>query len=145
MSNPMDERRRGLEEEYFNRKNKEALEKLREQMKASEDAKAAGTSSMKCPRCDGSLSESKFEEVTVDTCDKCGGVWLDSEEVGLVYPALARLAERLDDLHDASRPMGGLGASAACRHEHLLTARSVRGEKGRCRPSPILEFRLGVL
>ena len=80
MSNPMDERRRGLEEEYFNRKNKEALEKLREQMKASEDAKAAGTSSMKCPRCDGSLSESKFEEVTVDTCDKCGGVWLDSGE-----------------------------------------------------------------
>ena len=49
-------------------------------MKASEDAKAAGTSSMKCPRCDGSLSESKFEEVTVDTCDKCGGVWLDSGE-----------------------------------------------------------------
>ena len=80
MSNPMDERRRGLEEEYFNRKNKEALEKLREQMKASEDAKVAGTSSMKCPRCDGSLSESKFEEVTVDTCDKCGGVWLDSGE-----------------------------------------------------------------
>jgi uncharacterized protein len=80
MSNPMDERRRGLEEEYFNRKNKEALEKLREQMKASEDAKAAGTSSMKCPRCDGSLSESKFEEVTIDTCDKCGGVWLDSGE-----------------------------------------------------------------
>jgi uncharacterized protein len=80
MSNPMDERRRGLEEEYFNRKNKEALEKLRARMKASEDAKAAGMSSMKCPRCDGSLSESRFEEVTVDTCDKCGGVWLDSGE-----------------------------------------------------------------
>ncbi|HSL56026.1 MAG TPA: zf-TFIIB domain-containing protein [Pyrinomonadaceae bacterium] len=81
MSNPMDERRRGLEEEYFHRKNREALEKLREQMKVAEDAKAAGTSSMKCPRCDGNLAESKFEEVMIDTCDKCGGVWLDSGEL----------------------------------------------------------------
>jgi len=81
MSNPMDERRKGLEEEYFHRKNKEALEKLREQMKVSEEAKAAGTSSMKCPRCDGTLNESKFEEVMIDICDKCGGVWLDSGEL----------------------------------------------------------------
>jgi uncharacterized protein len=81
MSNPMDERRRGLEEEYFRRKDQEAIEKLREKMKVSEEAKAAGTSSMQCPRCDGSLKESKFEEVLIDTCDKCGGVWLDSGEL----------------------------------------------------------------
>jgi hypothetical protein len=81
MSNPMDERRRGLEEEYFRRKDQEAIEKLREQMKASAEAKAAGTSSMMCPRCDGSLKESKFEEVLIDTCEKCGGVWLDSGEL----------------------------------------------------------------
>ena len=81
MSNPMDERRRGLEEEYFHRKNREALEKQREKMKVSEEAKAAGTSSMMCPRCDGTLTESKFEEVMIDTCDKCGGVWLDSGEL----------------------------------------------------------------
>ena len=81
MSNPMDERRKGLEEEYFHRKNKEALEKLREQMKVSEEAKATGTSSMKCPRCDGTLNESNFEEVLIDICDQCGGVWLDSGEL----------------------------------------------------------------
>ena len=81
MSNPMDERRRGLEEEYFRRKDQEAIEKLREKMKVAEEAKAAGTSSMRCPRCDGSLTESKFEEVLIDTCDKCGGVWLDSGEL----------------------------------------------------------------
>ncbi len=81
MSNPMDERRRGLEEEYFHRKNKEAIEKLRAKMKVSEEAKAAGTSSMQCPRCDGRLNESKFEEVLIDTCENCGGVWLDSGEL----------------------------------------------------------------
>ena len=81
MPNSMDDRRKGLEDEYFHRKNQEAIEKLRAKMKVAEDAKAAGTSSMKCPRCDGSLSESKFEEVAIDTCDKCGGVWLDSGEL----------------------------------------------------------------
>ena len=81
MANGMDDRRRGLEEEYFHRKNQEAIERLREQRKVSEAAKTAGTSSMKCPRCDGSLKESKVEEVMIDTCEKCGGVWLDSGEL----------------------------------------------------------------
>lgn len=81
MSDAFDDRRRGLEEEYFHRKNKEAIEKLREKMRVSEEAKAAGTSSMKCPRCDGSLNEAKVEEVSIDVCDKCGGVWLDSGEL----------------------------------------------------------------
>ncbi len=81
MSDAFDQRRKGLEEEYFHRKNKEAIEKLREKMKVSEEAKAAGTSSMRCPRCDGDLKESKFEEVSIDTCEKCGGVWLDSGEL----------------------------------------------------------------
>jgi uncharacterized protein len=81
MTNAMDERRKGLEEEYFHRKDQEAIEKLREKMKVAEAAKAAGTSSMQCPRCDGSLKEMKAEEVTIDTCEKCGGVWLDSGEL----------------------------------------------------------------
>lgn len=81
MSDAFDNRRKGLEEEYFHRKNKEAVEKLREKMKVSEEAKAAGTSSMRCPRCDGTLNETKVEDVSVDVCDKCGGVWLDSGEL----------------------------------------------------------------
>jgi len=81
MPDAFDDRRRGLEEEYFHRKNKEAIEKLREKMKVSEEAKAAGTSSMRCPRCDGDLKEGKVDEVSIDTCEKCGGVWLDSGEL----------------------------------------------------------------
>jgi Zn-finger nucleic acid-binding protein len=81
MSDAFDERRRGLEEEYFHRKDKEAIEKLREKMKVAEQAKAAGTSSMRCPRCDGNLKETKFENLPINTCDKCGGVWLDSGEL----------------------------------------------------------------
>ena len=81
MSDALDDRRRGLEEEYFRKKNLEAIEKLREKMKISEAAKNAGTSSMRCPRCDGSLKESTIEEVPVNTCGKCAGTWLDAGEL----------------------------------------------------------------
>ena len=82
MANGMDDRKKGLEEEYFHRKNQEAIEKLRAKMKVAEDAKAAGLSSMKCPRCEGNLKESNFEGVLIDTCDNCSGVWLDPGEFG---------------------------------------------------------------
>ena len=81
MVDGLDDRRRVLEEEYFNRKNKEAIEKLRAKMKVAEEAKAAGISTMNCPRCDGQLRENKFEEVMIDTREKCGGLWLDSGEL----------------------------------------------------------------
>ena len=81
MPDIFDERRKGLEEEYFHRKNQEVIEKLREKIKVAQAAKAAGTSSMSCPRCDGNLKEDKFENVLIHTCEKCGGVWLDSGEL----------------------------------------------------------------
>lgn len=81
MSDKFDDRRRGLEEEYFHKKNQEALEKMREKIAVAVKAKAAGTSSMQCPRCDGSLKTNSFEGVEIDTCEKCGGVWLDSGEL----------------------------------------------------------------
>jgi uncharacterized protein len=77
----MDDRRRTAEEEYFGRKNQEAIEKLRAKMKVAVQAKEAGLSSMKCPRCDGTLKEIQFEGAMIDVCDKCAGVWLDSGEM----------------------------------------------------------------
>jgi len=59
----------------------EMIEKLRAQMRVAAEAKAAGISTMSCPRCDGSLSENQFEGVMIDTCENCGGIWLDSGEL----------------------------------------------------------------
>jgi ribosomal protein L37AE/L43A len=81
MADIFDDRRKGLEEEYFRRQDQIALEKLRAKIAVAEEAKAAGTSSMECPRCDGKLVEAKLEGVAIDSCDKCGGVWLDSGEL----------------------------------------------------------------
>ena len=81
MTNGMDDRRRALEDEYFHKKDQEAIQKLREKIKLAVQAKEAGTSSMQCPRCDGTLKEVMIEHVAIDTCDKCAGTWLDSGEL----------------------------------------------------------------
>jgi Zn-finger nucleic acid-binding protein len=73
-----DERRRGLEEEYFRRKDKESLDRLRAAL--AEEA-GEGDVTMQCPRCDGRLHMRTFDEVSIDQCDKCQGIWLDSGEL----------------------------------------------------------------
>ena len=78
MSDIFDERRRGLEEEYFRRKDKESLDRLRE---ALAEQAGEGAVTMECPRCEGRLHQRTFDEVTIDQCDRCHGIWLDSGEL----------------------------------------------------------------
>ena len=85
MSSSWDDRKKALEEDYFRRKEQEALEKLRaahaaEQQTAGEMS-AAATATLQCPKCDGTLTEETFEEVQIDRCSKCNGVWLDAGEL----------------------------------------------------------------
>jgi hypothetical protein len=81
VSDIFDERRRGLEEEYFKRRDKESLERLREAIR--EDARTRGLEpvTMSCPRCTGKLHADAFDEVSIDRCDTCGGIWLDAGEL----------------------------------------------------------------
>jgi uncharacterized protein len=36
---------------------------------------------MKCVKCDGALVPVRVDEVDVDQCDRCGGVWFDAHEM----------------------------------------------------------------
>ena len=81
MSNPLDDRKKALEEDYFRRKEQEAIEKMRARMDAEREAQETEAARLKCPKCEGTLLETRFENVLVDRCDKCNGVWLDAGEV----------------------------------------------------------------
>jgi hypothetical protein len=81
MSNAMEERGRALEEEYFRRKEREAIEKLRAKMTEEERAKAAGANALRCPRCDAALEGVIHDAVEIDVCNTCGGAWLDAGEL----------------------------------------------------------------
>jgi hypothetical protein len=81
MTNIWEERKRGLEEEYFRRQEQEALEKIRRRLAAEEWEHQTEVSSC-CPKCGGELEEiSLVRGVTVDRCTGCRGGWLDAWEV----------------------------------------------------------------
>ena len=80
MSIELDERGRALENEYFHRKEKELLEKMKSKI-GSDGAKDIH---VKCPKCDGNLYETDYENITIDVCDNCTGVWLDAGELAQV-------------------------------------------------------------
>jgi len=73
----LDDRGQALENEYFHRKEKELIAKMKEKI-ADESAKSL---EIKCPKCDGTLIETSFETIKIDVCDKCSGVWLDAGEL----------------------------------------------------------------
>lgn len=70
------EKQKGQEDDYFGRRDRELLEKMRQQRRQA----VASQSAMQCPRCHAALVERVQHDVTVDECPSCGGLWLDKGE-----------------------------------------------------------------
>ena len=80
MAVDLEDRGHALENEYFHRKEQELIEK----MKARISADSSRNTGMKCPKCDGTLHETVYENIKIDVCDGCHGVWLDSGELAQI-------------------------------------------------------------
>lgn len=103
MSKIWDEREKSLEEEYFRRKERELIERLRAKRAEEEGQQEAQKPAINCPKCDGILVEITHEGVLIDRCDKCNGVWLDAGE-------LERLTSQDEDQGWLSRMRRSLAA-----------------------------------
>ena len=73
----LEDRGQALENEYFRRKEQELIER----MKAKLEADNTEASAIGCPKCDGKLVETDYDDVKIDVCNKCTGVWLDAGEL----------------------------------------------------------------
>lgn len=76
----LDDRGRALENEYFRRKEQELIAK----MKAKAAAESGSSNALVCPKCGGKLAETDFENIKIDVCSDCGGVWLDAGELAQI-------------------------------------------------------------
>lgn len=76
----MEDRAKALENEYFRRKEQELIERMKSKLQA-ENTTASG---FKCPKCDGNLTETNYENVKIDVCGNCSGVWLDAGELAQI-------------------------------------------------------------
>jgi hypothetical protein len=81
MANKWDERKKAQEDEYFVKKEQEQLAKLRAKHEAESQTAAKQANSMKCPRCGEPLKEQTFQQITIDQCTGCHGIWLDAGEL----------------------------------------------------------------
>ncbi len=81
------------EEEYFYKKNKELIEKMRERYNAERAIREAQekqkTYWMKCPKCGSDLKETELLGIKVDRCTGCDGIYFDKGELGIVLAAQA--------------------------------------------------------
>ena len=84
MANKWDERKRAIEDEYFVKKERELIDKLK--AKGEKDAKQAirEVCYMHCPKCGEPLKERSFQKILIDQCTGCSGIWLDAGELEAV-------------------------------------------------------------
>jgi Zn-finger nucleic acid-binding protein len=73
------------EDAYFYEKDQELLRKKRAALDAQRAAAAPG--GMTCPRCASAMNEVAIEQVKIDRCTGCGGVFLDKGELELLTHA----------------------------------------------------------
>jgi Zn-finger nucleic acid-binding protein len=73
MTNAWDERKKALEEEYFHKKEKEAITKMKQ-------SSCLG----RCPKCGGILEPKTIHEVPLDQCPNCDGIWLGQNDLRLL-------------------------------------------------------------
>jgi uncharacterized protein len=71
------DKQKGQEDDYFARRDRELLEKMRQERR---EAIGSQTGTMQCPRCGAALVERAQHDITVDECPSCGGLWLDKGE-----------------------------------------------------------------
>lgn len=84
MADKWDERKKAQEEEYFVKKEREQLAKLKSMQEAEAKEAAKKASYMKCPKCGESLKARSFQKIEIDQCNGCGGIWLDAGELDQV-------------------------------------------------------------
>lgn len=74
------------EDIYFAEHDRELLEKLRAQLRKSDRAPDV----LGCPKCPGKLESYFFDEIALERCHDCGGIWLDKGELESIVRKIRR-------------------------------------------------------
>lgn len=69
------------EDRYFAQRDRELLEKLKQEKAATEETALSQQARMRCPKCGTKLAAIEHHSVTVEECPSCHGMWLDRGEL----------------------------------------------------------------
>lgn len=105
------------EEEYFARENAELIKQMRALLDEQRREIERREHFMKCPKCGQDLQERDFQNVKVDACPSCHGIWIDQGEIRLmrqIHEARGPLSRIMSDILDIfHHPKTGESNSAA--------------------------------
>ncbi|MSQ48577.1 MAG: hypothetical protein EXR78_09400 [Deltaproteobacteria bacterium] len=77
MASSLEDRKKGIEDEYCRGKEPEALAKTRQPLREQEREQPAQATLMRCPKCGVTREYLAFQEIQVERCTGCRGVWRD--------------------------------------------------------------------
>ena len=72
------------EDEYFAKRDAEWMRENRARLDAERSKREKTHARLVCPRDGGHLEEREFNDVRIDVCGKCHGVWFDAGELEMV-------------------------------------------------------------
>lgn len=78
------EKEKAEEDRYFAQRDKELLEKLKEQQSEPQESVLQQQALMRCPKCGTKLTTVTHHDVTVEECSACQGMWLDRGELEIL-------------------------------------------------------------
>lgn len=75
------EKGRAEENVFFAKRDRELIEKLKQQKEAEQEQTLKELAIARCPRDGERLTQRELHGVTIDDCPACQGVWLDKGEL----------------------------------------------------------------
>jgi uncharacterized protein len=72
------------EDEYFAKRDAEWMRERRAQLDAERESREKTQPKLVCPRCSAQLQDREFQNIHLDVCPKCHGVWFDAGELEMV-------------------------------------------------------------
>jgi phage FluMu protein Com len=77
---------RAKEDIYFAERDRELINKLKEQLQKVDRA----GHELRCPKCTCLLETYSFHEILLERCSKCAGIWLDKGELETIIRKVTR-------------------------------------------------------
>jgi hypothetical protein len=75
------DKERADEDQYFAKRNRQLLEKMRAQTEPADETTARETARGRCPKCGKRLDSRRFDNIVLEECPSCRGIWLARDEI----------------------------------------------------------------
>ena len=86
-----------IEEKYFLEEDEIIIQKLRTALNKKREKefkkKCKETHWMKCPKCGSDLEEINYQNVMIDRCNECKGIWFDYGELDILIRGQAHVTK----------------------------------------------------